>query len=297
MIRDHSHSCERSAFTMVEVMVVILILAILSSLISSVVVKGMDKATESQTRKEISEMEVALRAFMLDYGLTDPPPSYLYLSETDPLNTLGKGDAQTAAFLEKMFGKNLGKLGYVDWNGNGQSDPPYAVQEKECLVFYLGGIPNSVAVRGGATPAPQGFSANNINPSAPGGKRKGPYFNFIASRLFPQPQQVIPAWLGFFFYIDPWMSKSGVLYQIGTPYAFFSSRGIRSTYDTSPDSGAKPYMTSNGQYMNPNTYQILSAGRDGQFGNPLWNPSSGALGAGADDQANFSSTLLGAGQN
>jgi prepilin-type N-terminal cleavage/methylation domain-containing protein len=303
MMRIHSCSSRHSAFTLVELMVVVFILATLVSLIGSVVMKGMDKNTEYQTRSEIAEMEVALRAFMSDYGLTEPPPSYLVLNETAPFDTTAyEKNGQSAAFLEKLFGKSLGP---TDWNGDGVINGGTVLQGNRCLVFYLGGIPNSAAARGGASPAPQGFAANNINPglsAAQSSKRKGPYFTFVSSRLYYPTQQTSPSWDGFFYYLDPWMAKSGVLSQIGTPYAFFSSAGINNQYaqTTGDNFGAYPYMTGVGQLVNPNTYQIISAGKDGQFGsavNNLWNPSAGATGTGADDQANFSSTLLGSGQN
>jgi hypothetical protein len=289
-------------------MVVVLILATLVSLISSAVVKGMDKITENQTRSEIAEMEVALRAFMSDYGLTEPPPSYLLLYENISLYATDSAATQSYQFLQKLFGKDLGKVGgFVDWNGNGQPDGPYPpLQGNQCLVFYLGGIPNSAAVRNdGASPAPQGFAANNINPGlsqAKFAKRKGPYFSFASTRLWPQLQQVPPGWNGFFYYLDPWMTKTGPLYlnYQGSPYAFFSSTGINNKYAITTDCGAYPYMTGVGQFTNSNTYQIISAGKDGYFGtavNNLWSPSAGATGTGADDQANFSSSLLGAGQN
>lgn len=299
MFRTPSHRNERLAFTLVELMVVMLILGILGSLISSVVVMATGKLTESETRKEISEMEVALRAFMSDYGLTEPPPSYLFLNETAPLDTTAYDKGLSGAFLEKLFGKSLGP---TDFNGDGNTNGKYLLKGERCLIFYLGGIPNSTAVIGGAAPAPQGFAANNINPGrspALSPKRKGPYFNFVTSRLWPQPQQVPYGWDGFFYYLDPWMTKSGPSYLTvgGSPYAFFSCAGIDGKYAITTDVGAYPYKTADGRYMNPNTYQIISAGRDGTFGNSLWDPSSGATGYAADDQTNFSSTLLGAGQH
>ena len=48
---------------------VILIIAILVSLIGSAAFKAMGKIPEVQTRTEISELEMALGAFMTDYGL------------------------------------------------------------------------------------------------------------------------------------------------------------------------------------------------------------------------------------
>ncbi|HEY7327787.1 MAG TPA: type II secretion system protein [Gemmataceae bacterium] len=304
MMRIHSASSKRPAFTLVELMVVLLILVTMVSLIGSAVVKSMDKLTEMQTRKEISEMEVAFRAFMADYGLTEPPPTYLLLSEADPINKnkTGQTDGLTAAFLEKLFGHNLGP---TDWNGDGKIIGGTFLKGSQCLVFYLGGIPNSAAVLGGAAPAPQGFSTNNMKPSygsMPGetmGKRKGPYFNFAATRLYLPRQQVLPPGDGFFWYLDPWMTKSGNLYLTmgGSPYIYYSYAGINGQWPITADSGANPYKTADGQYTNPNTFQIISAGKDGWFGLGLWNPLSGATGTGADDQANFSATLLGAGQN
>ncbi len=49
-------------------------------------------------------------------------------------------------------------------------------------------------------------------------------------------------------------------------------------------------------YVNPNRYQILSAGKDGTFGDGNYIGGSAAAGTGHDDQANFSGRILGANQ-
>ncbi len=337
MIRNDSRSSKRSAFTLVELMVVVLIIAILVSLISSAVLKAMQKIPEVQTRTEISEMEVALRAFMTDYGLSDPPPSLLLLNESAPLSVGGT----SASFLTRVFGKNLGP---TDWNGDGNIAPlsvTWTLQGHQCIVFYLGGIIPPTP----PTYSPQGFSTNNINPAFPGGKRKGPYFNFVSSRLMPPPITALNLAPTFPVYIDPWQAKSGAFYGAattaggtlgGTPYAYFSSYGNNNGYTYTDCSGlsyfdvllrpqiALPYYTAVNTlgfpiaYTYPNSYQIISAGKDGVFGfnltppstvppppsgpppfisnNNLWIPASGAQGSGADDQANFSAGLLGSGQ-
>jgi len=318
MLRDHSHTDKRSAFTLVEMVVVLLIIAILVSLTWSVVMNVNVKVTEAQTRTEISELAVALQAFMSDYGLSDPPPSKLILNETSPLST------PSAPFLQKVFGKNLGYgQAFVDWNGDGSPNGPWILGGEQCLVFYLGGIPNTAAVAKGLPPAPQGFSTNNINPALipPGTKTKGPYFQFVSSRL-------VPASGGFFYYEDPWQAKTGHM-----PYVYFSSNGNNNGYNYTDCNtivftdalglhNPLPYWTAQSPvapflptaYTNSNTFQIISAGKDGKFGytptppSPFpppvgllfgnwWSPTSGAVGTGADDQANFSSTLLGQGQN
>jgi prepilin-type N-terminal cleavage/methylation domain-containing protein len=297
MLRNHSRRNQRGAFTLVEMVVVLLIIAIMASLVVSVTVNVTNQMTQAQTRTEISQLEVALRAFMSDYGLSDPPPSYLILNETSPLST------PSAAFLQKVFGKNLGAQGSVDWNGDGVPNGPWTLEGEQCLVFYLGGIPTTPGLGGFS---PQGFSTNNMNPAMPGGKRKGPYYTFQVARLVPLTSYN-PAASPFPVYLDPWQVKIGP-----KPYAYFSSNGINNGYTGANcvSIGAAPYfITGTTQFTNPNTYQIISAGKDGVFGTAGWIPASGvppvppsnpnAAGqpAGADDQANFSSTLLGQGQN
>lgn len=291
MSRIHSRSEKRAAFTLIELMVVVLIIAILVSLVSSAVVMAMGKIPETQTRTEISQMEQALGAFMADYNLSTSPPSTLVLNESAPLT------GPSAAFLQQVFGRNLGANGTaVDWNGDGQLNGPWALEGEQCLVFYLGGI--------GGT---QGFSTNNINPATAGGKRKGPYFTFQTSRLIPGNLLNLPpsghppnALNAFPVYLDAWKSKAApqiAPYDNGTPYAYFSSQGNNNGYtsDCPTIDLAGPYGTGTA-YMNSNTYQIISAGKDGTFGGGTWNPSGGTTGASADDQANFSSKLLGVGQ-
>jgi prepilin-type N-terminal cleavage/methylation domain-containing protein len=285
MTRIHSRSGNRPAFTLVELMMVVLIIAVLVSLISSAVMMAMAKIPETQTRVEIGEMETALNAFEADFGLTVPPPSVLVLNEAAPLSVGGS----TATLLQQMFGRNLGP---TDWNGDGQINGPWTLNSEQCLVFYLGGIKN------------MGFAYNNINPTPVAGqKTHGPYFNFQTSRLIVDPTNTITPG-SFPVYIDPWRTKAGPLYATlgGTPYTYFSSQGINNAYTNtsgySTTTGAAPYfITGTTQFMNPNTYQIISAGKDGWFGGAAgWVPTNGATGHGADDQANFSAKLLGVGQ-
>lgn len=307
MIRNHSRIEKRAAFTLVELMVVILIIAVLVSMLLAGVSAAMRRIPVVQTSTEIRELEVALQAFMTDYNLDAPPPSYLALYEggttTSPVL-----QGASAAFLTKVFGKNLGSQPpyWVDWNGNGIWDGPHFLEGEQCLVFYLGGINN------------MGFSTNNMNPSQAGGKRKGPYFQFQTSRLVPG-NIVNSALNPFPVYIDSWQVKSAqhpAPYANGVPYAYFSSQGLNNSGYLTNRLGvyqrhildcvslnAIPYWTAQNAagiattFTNSNTYQIISAGKDGKFGGGLWSPAGGATGAGADDQTNFSAGQLGAGQS
>jgi prepilin-type N-terminal cleavage/methylation domain-containing protein len=330
MTRVPLRTKKRPAFTLIELMIVILILVILISLLAGAVLKVMGRVPEVKTRTEIAELSVALQAFMNDYQLSDPPPSYLVLRENiAAYNANNALELQSITFLKRVFGKNLG-VGqtYVDWNGDGVANGPWYLEGEQCLIFFIGGIPNTqqmvqqVAAGQPPVPGPQGFSTNNSNPSSPGGKRRGPYFTLDSTRLkflvpyASHPQlpflltQTQPTQSPLFVYLDSWLVKTGTM-----PYAYFSSQGLNNTGYLTNFTGtshypmldcgsisATPYWTAqnvNGvptQFTYSNTFQIISAGKNGTFGGGLWNPS-GAVAAGADDQANFSSTILGIGQN
>ena len=321
---------QRSGYTLIELLVVILIISILVSLFLAAVNKITEKIQEVQARTEISEMAVALRAFMTDYQLSEPPPSFLVLHEDGQYNMvpcmvsgqpLATADMLTVQFLQKCFGRNFNPFAPRDWNGNGTIDPPYTMEGQQCLVFYLGGIPTySPQGLAGMT----GFSSNNMLPNAVAATnttRKGPYFAFDNKRLQVQG--------GFPVYLDAYLVKANP-----KPYAYFSAQGNYAGYNTPQRTVACTVLNSNGdcssigaccyqmsvtnagvQYTNINTFQLLSAGRDGVFGydtapqalgSVQWSPYGGLAGtglnsagipAGKDDQANFSSTKLGIGQN
>ncbi len=292
MTRNRSRSRSRAGFTLVELMVVIVIIAVLVSLVAGAVMKAMGTVPQVQTSTEIAQLGAALGSFRADFiDLTDPPPSVLVLNESNPLNS------PSAAFLKKMFGKNFGSSP-VDWNGDGSIDGPasgWVLEGEQCLVFYLGGIAN------------QGFSYNSTNPTPVAGqKTHGPYFPFQTSRLVPLTTLNALAPSPFPVYLDSWQAKAGA-----KPYAYFSSNGINNSgylangLKDCQSIGASPYWTAQNasgvptQFPFSNSYQIISAGKDGTFGGGLWSTGGGIAKTlpAYDDQANFSSTLLGIGQN
>jgi len=261
---------------MVELMVVVVIIAVLVSLVASAVMKVVGTVPQVETSTDIAQLATALEAFKSDFELTDPPPSVLILNESAPLSTA------SGPFLQKMFGKNLGA---TDWNGDGTIGGTWTLEGEQCLVFYLGGIGN------------RGFSFSKISPTpVTGQKTRGPYFTFKTSRLVPLTAINPSAPSAFLVYIDAWQTKNN-----SKPYAYFSSSGINNAYGAHcPSITASPYNDGAGHFANSNTYQIVSAGKDGNFAtNGVWAPSGGTAktNPGYDDQANFSSTVLGVGQN
>jgi prepilin-type N-terminal cleavage/methylation domain-containing protein len=317
MLRRHTRLADRSAFTLVELLVVIAIIAILVSLTAAAVMKAMLKINEVQTRTDIGEMDQAMASFMTDYNLQYPPPSILNICENGS-QYFSNGQVQpqyasTVAFLQLWFGKTFNVAGTYDWNGDGNTNQTYVLQGQQCLVFYLGGIPSYSSGAIGMTGfyPNVGYKPPNLTgpatPATAGTTRKGPYFNFIPSRLVASPcMSSTPVGVTFPVYIDAWGAK-----PTPQPYVFFSSQGKMNGYNNNPNNtppndcslvdSAGPYydVTANNtpNFAFPNRYQIISAGQDGQFGGGQWNSAAGATGAGKDDQANFSAGLLGSGQH
>jgi general secretion pathway protein G len=343
----HPSRRSRAGFTLVELLVVMLIIAILVSLVTAAVMKGIVVASETQTRAEIGNLEQAIASFMADFGAggsggVEYIPSHFVLREDGLWNTTNpaSSEAKSFAYLQKMFGKNFQKGVQIDWNGdNNITLGPIYLQGQHCLVFFLGGVPT-------ATPQGfvcQGFSTNPLTPAAPaaqGEKRRGPYFPFQSTRLKPLPAAAPQSTTGppvFLTYQDPW-KNTGLINGVPTPmaYAFFSSNNTLNGYfmlthgtngpfpGDCPSLQVLPYFTTSANktlvFENSQSYQIISAGRDGIFGHPqnivpfipsalagdpvymntknAWNPVTGlqdttANGGGEDDQSNFSSKTLG----
>jgi hypothetical protein len=223
----------------------------------------------------------------------------------------------------------------IDWNQTGLPDQSISLsvhplpnpvpclgdmlEGEQCLVFFLGGIPGSGAMNG--------FSTNPRNPAA-GTDRVPPFFDFKSNRLvvFPGTAPGYPSYLDAF-------GKS--------PYAYFSSYKTANGYNRyvyianpylplvpgSPITtdcqalNAWPYALSLGSapvYYNAQTYQIISAGKNFNFGSgtvvsaypgfpggnqawagaPFWSPATAAAlfprgSDGYDDITNFYDRLLG----
>src|SRR5262249_12391166 len=146
------------------------------------------------------------------------------------------------------------------------------LEGQQCLVFFLQG------------PGGKGFSANPKDPTDASTNRLGPFFEFKSNRLVTTPSTSSAA---FPAYADP--------FGKGVPYAYFSSGNKRNDYDRygPAPAYAVPFSTATirvlsdcsslpgtpfpyaeawnttytgRKFMNPEKFQIISAGPGGQFG-------------------------------
>jgi prepilin-type N-terminal cleavage/methylation domain-containing protein len=332
----------RGAFTLIELLVVIGIIAVLISLLAAGVMKALSKGPEATTRIEIGQLSQAIEAFKTKFKVPYVPSrirlceKLAHYTEAPSPGILGgqKLDNDSIEFLTRMFPRlndpaNPGlspwtspdPKQWVDWNGNGVLDAPSVannfliLEGDQALVFFLGGIP---------TYDPNGclgFSTNPRNPAALGGDRITPFYEFKSTRLrfakrTADNKAVIPM---FFSYYDGYNLM---------PYAYFSSYKSANGYNRyysgqSPISDCNflrrnaandkeqaqtvwPYVEAANptvRFQKPDSYQIISAGADGVFGqgtdprNPVLFWPSGLLPQQAkDDQANFAPRILDAGQ-
>jgi len=295
---------------LIELLVVIAIIAVLVSLTAAGVMYVLGRGPDIQTRSEIGELEAAIASAKSTWNVPFLPSRLvLYEDMSYPnRNVAGHPEQTSWVFLTKAFGKSAIKQGsLIDWNGNGTIDKPqngFILEGEHCLVFLLGGIPTPP----GGAPGCQGFSTNPANPADIKSGTRPAFFEFKGARL----RVGHPG--GFLVYTDYYGTGTNPWGTPGMPYVYFSSGRAGNDYNIAPPLGpdcpsvlsgnakpgvdppVMPFIDPNKRFINPNGFQIISAGADGKFGRGgLWNPVSGTVNDpfGADDMANFSPNKLG----
>jgi general secretion pathway protein G len=306
---------KRAAFTLIEVLVVIAIIGILAALLLGGVMAVIGRGPEAQTRNEISQLAIALEKFKGDKGFYPPDRIKLHANyaQYNPglNNAAGELDKISLTYLAGMW-PNLQNFAAMPWAGAGVTIPAagYILEGDQCLVFFLAGPPV-----GGAPPQPKllgGFSINPKDPvylppynaARPQLDRKR-YYDFDPGRVVFRANAANPSTAVFPSFQDPYKKQ---------PYAYFSSykradgysptavpaNSVANWWGATPNSlGLLPYVktaAAGGQgtvYHNSTTFQIISAGLDGQFGpGGLW-PGPTVPRPAMDDMSNFHDRKLG----
>jgi prepilin-type N-terminal cleavage/methylation domain-containing protein len=266
----------RNGFTLIELLVVIAIIAILVGLTAAAVIQYLNKIPVINTTNDIQQLATALENFKTKFGFYPPSRIRLCSSQTMYANAgvAGSLDQLSLAYLNQMFPRMV--LAGADWSGGVQPGFSSVILEgDECLVFFLGGIPTN-----NPTPGCLGFSTDPHSPwtlaTVANNQRIGPFFTFDTSRLVQIHAADPTSPSAFYSYKDS--------YDKNQVFAYFQSgktpNGYNSLYQAVKVSDCNllsvwPYaefMAASAadqrppRYLNPTTYQILSAGRDGIFG-------------------------------
>jgi len=264
-------SRRRAGFTLVEALVVVAILAILFGMTTAAVMRALITAEDARVSIEIKQFEAGLAAAKKHFGVEQLPSAirlrknnWYDLTPTGPNYILEKRSKEYLAqmFPRMLFATTNDSVKRVDWNktGNTNVNQPLDLGPAETLVFFLGGLNGT-----------EGWSPNPLDPVIGAGTRVAPFFEFNSDRMSVGQS-------GFPVYRDP--------YNPGRPYLYFTSYrsgNDYSEYDLYKGGGdlvrafADPSTynstTQQFKFINPNSFQIISAGRDGKFGNFTLNPT------------------------
>ncbi|MFO0845995.1 MAG: prepilin-type N-terminal cleavage/methylation domain-containing protein [Gemmataceae bacterium] len=285
----------RPGYTFIELMMVVAIIALLVALLLGGINKVVQLQSRTETTSDIMQMAKSLQVAKIEYNHVEYLPSRLRLWKDSAKYTDPAADAVTKAtanVLRSMFGKRIFHVANNVSNKFAGWGVPDGTELKgaECLVFYLGGMPDTVNKKC------NGFSTDALDPTKVGGERKGPYYAFKSSRLVTGPSGT------YFMYLDPY----------GSPYAYFGAY-TAGEYAPTAIYGASQVNTDNSnlgltdayfdtaspkRWMSPNTFQIISAGRNKAFGSGgkviVSTNSPGRTDEDSSDNlTNFSQTELG----
>jgi prepilin-type N-terminal cleavage/methylation domain-containing protein len=321
--RNHLHATKRrSAFTLIELLVVIAIIAILSSLIAGGVMIALRKGPEAQNRNDILQLSTALQKFHTKFSCY--PPNKLKLCSNYASYGATQLDKDSIAIISTIWpnlvsnnpnslpvpnkpywtGINWANrtVGAVPVYGNAANPTTDILDGDQCLVFFLGGIPNGVGQ------PPLGFSLDPTNPAklptaaVPSTLDRLKFLDFDGARI---QLAVLPTGVSAHGATNPFPSFVDAYYRAAPkpqPFIYFSSAQAAKRangYDPAVNVfGVSPYVekpaagTVPPQFYMASQFQIISAGLDGQFG-PGGAPLPATTVAGKDDMSNFSGSMLG----
>lgn len=266
----------RAGFTLVELLIVIVIIAILIGILIPTIGSVMKAGKNFADSTNLKNLDAALVAYKEKYS--DFPPDF-----TDCFTASGtpfKPWTSTVAYLHlrKVFPRiaqdDLVLMGLLCMR---ELNDPLRIDPAEAIVFWLGGFSKNpkfpITGPGGPIVVGQGFNAANPdftllawNPD-----RNEPLFDFPSARRGPDPDVDVATALRD-IRLGPTFLQN---IDTRTPYVYFDSRTYAAPsaiYPTPAHSVpawgfVRPYFSfRNKKFVEPDTYQLISAGADGAFG-------------------------------
>jgi prepilin-type N-terminal cleavage/methylation domain-containing protein len=251
----------RSAFTLIELLVVIAIIGILVGLTLAFILPMFRQGPDLQDLNEISQMQIAINNFKTKTGTY--PPSKIRLRQTfSNYKTTDPLDVDSVYYLSKIWPR-MGDFKKYAWDGVAAKQ--YVLEGDQCLVFFLGGLFGT-----------QGFSADPTDPCGKSAKRIPPYMQFDAGRLqvrssAPTQNPAFPSYYNnwrvptqqFYAYFSSGRAKNGYHSGGNVSHAIAGMDNVTPYYDFTFDPKTKLYSITD--YLNPASFQIISAGEDGRF--------------------------------
>ena len=232
MTATHRPSVARGGFTLVELLVVVMIIAVLAALVTPVVMRSLSSARNAAIKAEIDMLHMALMNYKNEYG-SFPPGISDIANVGDP----------AVKHLARIFPRCQAIPAQINL-ALPQSANPRAITTLNAIAFWL-----------------SGYTSNPLEPLATTGESRKKLFDFDNARINPVTGGYTPSGKPGSPYLYVPASQYGLV-----PYAGGATPGAMvQTYkgDTTP------FYNTSGESnppFNPDTFQIICAGRDEQFG-------------------------------
>jgi general secretion pathway protein G len=309
----------RRGFTLIELLVVIVIISILTGMLLGGLGAVRSRVREAEVAVDIKGLETSITQFKAEFGMEPPSLVFLYEAATgDPswaVDTSAPTRLVQSRTLIRQLWPQFDFTAARNLNGDMDTTDRFVLTGDECLVFFLGGAETIIdpAAATPDLPVVNGFSKNPRNPFATGGSRIGPFFEFKPERMFDFESSLSATDDGVLSYDDAFPADSLV------PYLYLSSyngQGYRPGVDGDFNNDsmvdaqlelANVYLQRDNDLVNvgdasevpwkQNTYQIISAGNDGEFGvGGVWSQEDGFTNTtvNARDRDNFTNFSSGA---
>ena len=244
-----------------------LLLAILIGLLMPVAIhRGPTSSPQARTSLEIAALDGAFKAYKEKHGAY-PPSDFFKLDDTNSPQYKALAHHIATAFPRSDVETEIAAIKKL-----GVKSPAQA------LCFWLGG-----------------FCEDPVHPvsglqNGPPEKRELPLIELDTARLrYPAGENTVPVYVPFDGQDAPYLYFSSVNYATQSLFSEELKQGGRGT--------AKPYMSDKaaGEFINPKSFQIISAGADGDFGGGAGSfPSGAGYKSGDNDNlTNFSDKSLG----
>lgn len=250
----------RGGFTLVELMVVVVIIVILIGLVLPAITGVRTRAREAQVTNDISQLEKAITAFKVDYGIDPPSQITLFAAQADWDNPMLANSIRSKGLIKQIWPRfNFANCGGastgttfavpgVPTQLNLGSGMPTQINLNgaECLVFFLGGMVDTTS---GAF---VGFAKDDTQPFAPRSgaagitNRVGPFFEFAGALKIPVSTTAGDSnWSGRMTDKDnDWLPEyKDPLPQQTMPYVYFSAAS--GSYRTAPTTAGMAISMSN----------------------------------------------------
>ncbi|MEX2287658.1 MAG: hypothetical protein WD648_11255 [Planctomycetaceae bacterium] len=214
---------------------------------------------DGKARVEITAFESAITEFRTLHG-SDPPSGILLYEEADAW------DARSRGLISQMW-PNFRFDQPHDINRDGTtSGQVHTLTGAECLVFFLGGLPDVVTVPPSSPPI--GFSKDPADPFKTGGARDDAVFEFASDRFTDVDLDGFPEYLG------PFSGQSA-------PFLYASSYGGKGyeaadlVVSTAPaleigdvyrEPDGTPLSTTDNPPYKRTSFQIIFPGADNLYG-------------------------------